>query len=214
MTLIKTLEKRLQLPLPGVEAQAKMAHIFRTEDIVVPNHSKKAAVLILLYRKNEEFHTILMKRTSRFPNDKHKGQISFPGGQYEKTDIDFSFTAIRETEEEIGINASKINLLGQLTQLYIPVSNFLVYPFVGYMDGMPNFNPDAKEVDEVIEARLSDFFNQGNRKEKEMEFSSGFRIKNVPYFDIKGHVVWGATSMIMSEFLHLFENTKTHQKYF
>ncbi len=204
--MIQFLEKRLnEQPLPGPEAQLKMSHVGRPKNWEIPELAKKAAVLILLFEKNNAFHTVLMKRTSRFGNDKHKGQVSFPGGQYEPEDLNFQNTALREFEEETGFAKDNVQLLGKLTELYIPVSNFLVQPFVGYSKKNPVFNPDPKEVDELIIPEISQLTNIANHKTTEMEFSNGFKLRKVPYFDVNGHVVWGATSMILSEFVHLLD---------
>ncbi len=208
MKIINILEDRLKLELPGKVAQLKMAHQIRNTDWVLPNDVKKAAILILLYEKENKLHTILMKRTSRFPNDKHKGQISFPGGQFEIEDKDFTETALRETEEEIGINRNLIRVIGGLSELYIPVSNFLVYPYVGFMNEIPVFLPDENEVAEIIEARLEQFMDKDNHKKTEVLLTKDFKLKDVPYFDINGNVIWGATSMIMSEFIQIYKEIK------
>jgi len=208
MSLIECLVERLQEPLPGIDAHAKMLHVGRYSiNPTIPENHKKASVMILLYQKEGEWYTVFMKRTSKYGNDKHKGQISFPGGQAEKTDENKAATAIRETEEEIGVPTTKIKVLGELTQLYIPVSNFLVYPFIGFHEGIPDFVPDADEVDELIESPLELLLNKENRKFTSMEFANGFKMKDVPYYDVYGNVVWGATSMIISELISMIEES-------
>ncbi len=206
MSLIETLEHRLQLSLPGKDAHAKMTHLGRFPNPTIPSEHKKASVLILLYQKSTDWHTVLMKRTSRFKNDKHKGQISFPGGQAETFDINKAATAVRETEEEVGIPGTNIKVLGGLSQLYIPVSNFLVHPFVGYVPEEPNFSLDSDEVDEIIETPLSLLMDGAIQQETTIDLPNGFQLKNVPYFDVHGHVVWGATSMIISEFITVLDD--------
>lgn len=205
MSLISALRKRLLTPLPGRTAQLRMAHFGRLDEITIPENTKKASVMILLYMKNEEWHTVLMRRTSRFKNDKHKGQVSFPGGQSEPTDIDKAATALRETEEEMGLPASSMNVLGALSPLYIPVSNFLVQPFVGYTEDTPNFIPDTTEVETIIETPLSALLAKENLKTTDLIIPEGFKLNDVPYFDVGGNVVWGATSMIISEFIQMLE---------
>lgn len=210
MSLITSLLSRLELPLPGEIAHAKMAHIARGSVVPAPDHAKLASVLILLYEKENQWFTTLMKRTSKFKNDKHKGQISFPGGQSEPTDSSKADTALRENEEEMGISASNIKILGPLTELYIPVSNFLVQPYIGYLNTSPIFKPDTNEVDEVIEVPLSILTNQYNKKNTSIKITSEIILQDVPYFDVHGHIVWGATSMIISEFVDVLSEAGIH----
>ncbi len=202
-SFVSNLTDRLKRTLPGKNAQFKMAHHVRTKDWNLPTDVRKAAVLILLYQKQNIWHTALMKRTTKFGNDKHKGQVSFPGGQSEEKDDSYKFTALRETHEEFGIPPNSINILGALSELYIPVSNFLVFPYVGYTKNIPQFIPDKDEVETIIEAPINTFLNPENRKITELNLYEGFKLKNVPYFDVDGHIVWGATSMIISEFIEI-----------
>ena len=205
MPFISYLEKRLSAELPGRTAQLRMAHMARLDMITIPENPKKASVMILLYNKNEAWHTVLMRRTSRFKNDKHKGQVSFPGGQAEPTDADKAATALRETEEEMGLPVSSMNVLGALSPLYIPVSNFLVQPFVAYAKNTPDFIPDGNEVEAIIETPLSALLAKENLKKKDLVIPEGFKLNDVPYFDVGGNVVWGATSMIISEFIQILD---------
>lgn len=207
MSLIQNLEERLMEPLPGSEAHAKMTHVARNSITPTPKHAKLASILILLYKKENQWFTTLMKRTSRFKNDRHKGQISFPGGQAEPSDLTKADTALRENEEEMGIPASHVRVLGALTELYIPVSNFLVQPYVGYAKNPPIFKPDSNEVDEVIQVPLSTLTNEYNKKYTSVKITPEITLKDVPYFDVEGHVVWGATSMIISELIQILEET-------
>ncbi len=204
MKIYKLIE-RLNKELPGKDAQIKMAHFFRKKDLEIPNDHKKAAVLILLYKKENKTYFALMKRTSRYGNDKHKGQISFPGGQFEIGDKDFSITAKRETEEELGVPFKEINIIGQLSQLYIPVSNFLVYPYIGTLENTPNFIPDTDEVEEILEVELETIRDIKNKKETELTLPSGIKLQNVPFYNANGNIVWGATAMILSEFFQLLD---------
>ncbi len=207
MDIISSLKDRIEtLPLPGKDAQAKMAHVGRKVFNVSPGpDSKEASVLMLLYPKAHEWHTVFMQRTSRFPNDKHKGQISFPGGQAEPFDTSHADTALREANEEVGVIREDVTVIGALTELYIPVSNFLVRPFVGYLEYEPTFKPDPNEVAGLIETPIDDILNWRNRKKTSITLPQGFKLNDVPYFDVKGNVVWGATSMILSEFVDVFE---------
>jgi hypothetical protein len=132
----------------------------------------------------------------------HGGQVALPGGGRERFDRSLVQTALREAQEEIGIKASDVRVLGQLTQLYIPPSNFLVQPVVGYLPYRPDFFPDSREVADIIEISLSLLADQGIIGTKEM------LVRNVliqaPYYGVNTHTVWGATAMIVSEFLTIF----------
>jgi len=192
---INILHKYLQEEtLPGVKSQLKMAPAEKLFD--KPNIGyKKAAVLILLYYKNQQLSTVLIKR-NKYPGV-HSGQISFPGGQKEKEDKTLVYTAIRETQEEIGVNLQKIKILGTLTPLYIYVSNFDVLPVVGFLDGIPNFNPDKNEVDSIIEVKIKDFLIEKNVGQ--FTFNRvGQKIK-APCYVVGNQRIWGATAMIISE---------------
>jgi hypothetical protein len=128
--------------------------------------------------------------------------VSFPGGRHEVGDADFGATALREAREEIGIEPSAVHALRPLTQLYIPPSRFLVYPFLATADERPDFEPDPKEVQFIIEVDLVLLLDDLISKTKQMTISSGL-VTEVPYFDIAGHEVWGATAMILSELKEL-----------
>ena len=199
-TLQDTLRERLEGGLPGEAAQYLMAPGERPGKSADPALSKWGGVLILIYPHNNEWHTILTQR-AEYPGV-HSGQVSFPGGRMEHLDKDLSMTALRETEEETGVPASDVVLLGELTRLYIPPSNFMVYPFVGFMSYKPAFNRDPVEVEAVIEVPLSRLVNEEIQHEGPIELSNGKTIV-CPYFDIQGYVVWGATAMILSEFISL-----------
>jgi 8-oxo-dGTP pyrophosphatase MutT (NUDIX family) len=201
---VQQLTARFTEPLPGTQAQFKMTHSMRVHSIAPPTDAKVAAVMLLLYQKNERWHTALIRRvTTGHPDDKHSGQVSFPGGKQEPNDKNMAYTALRETHEEIGIPMQTIQLVGQLTELYIPISNFLVYPFVGYTAIAPTFQLQTTEVKHVLEVPILHFFDSEYRKKIDMRFSTNIMMKDVPYFDIFGNVVWGATAMILSEFATL-----------
>lgn len=195
---IPQLTKALQQPLPGVEAQARLAHHSRKGLYGHSRDAKKAAVLALFFPKKSDWHLVFIQRTAH-EKDRHAGQISFPGGRYEENDLDFRETALRETEEEVGIEASTIQLLGDLSTLYIPVSNFLVHPFVGYIDYTPIFKPDPSEVAAVLELPFSAFLEDQAIDTTHIRLSNQFILKNVPHFNVNNHVIWGATGMMMSE---------------
>lgn len=155
--------------------------------------------MILLYPEHGELTTVFMKRTV-YPGV-HSGQISFPGGRFEPEDSDLQTTALRETEEEFGIDARSIKVLGKLTPLFIPVSRMEVHPFVGYLTERPMFLPDPREVERLIEIRIAALLQASIVKTKPQNYKDykGF----VPYFEVHENHVWGATAMILSEFLEI-----------
>jgi 8-oxo-dGTP pyrophosphatase MutT (NUDIX family) len=200
---IKQLRLKLKQPLPGREAQFKMASDIRLTNFQYQSMTDRAirsGVLVLLFPFGKSIWMVLIKRA--IDKSVHSGQISLPGGKYEKEDADLEQTALRETHEEVGVNPSRIKILGNLTELFIPPSNFIVYPFVGYCNEKPVFIPDSNEVDCIIEADINDFLNPINRKLKEIIIRNEFKI-TTPVFEIQGHSVWGATGMILSEFTEI-----------
>ena len=200
------LKKALQNPLPGKEVQVKMAPYSskvneKFKDIT--EKSKTACVLILIYPVNNIPHLVLMKRPSY--DGHHSGQISFPGGKYEEADESFEYTALREAQEELNILPEKVSILGQLSRIFIPPSNFEVHTFIGFCNEKPLFIKDPKEVDKIIEIDLPYILSDQAIKEKMMRLSAGFTFQ-VPYFDIQNEVVWGATAMILFELREMLRN--------
>ncbi len=200
---IEKLALQLQKPLPGENVQFRMGSDRRLKDfkfMPMNESTRKSAVMILLYPFDNSIYSVFILRPDY--DGTHSGQVAFPGGKYEETDDDLEMTALRETSEEIGVDISKVTVLGKLTQLYIPPSNFVVYPVVGFVKERPLFNPDANEVKEVIEYPLNVLLNKENIKIKDFIVSDNMTF-TAPYFDVHGHVVWGATAMILSEFIEI-----------
>jgi len=209
MDLIAIIAKQLkENNLPGESAQLRMAHAFRRKPWPAPPSALKAGVMVLFYPKEESWHLVFIERASRNAADVHKGQISFPGGRMDPSDEDLIYCAIRETEEEVGVDRKAINVLGQLTPLYIPVSNFLVHPVVGFTENEPEFRPQVQEVKSILEVPFDHFKESRHIKQMDMMFGSGMVMEEVPYFDAMGNVIWGATAMILSELLALLEENK------
>ncbi len=194
-TFIVKLKNQLKENLPGEAAQLKMAPSYRH---LFPMNEKEgdAGVMILLYPASGKLTTVFMKRTE-YPGI-HSGQISFPGGRFEQEDIDLQTTALRETEEEFGINAQTIDVLGKLTSLLIPVSRIEVHPFVGYLPQRPMFLPNPEEVASLIEVKIFDLLNASIIKTKPHRYKD-FN-GSIPYYEIDENHVWGATAMILAEF--------------
>jgi len=194
---IDQLEQDLQSVLPGRKAQYKMAPELRLENR--HGYYQNAAVMILLYTRGGTWHTVLMKRPEYA--GAHSNQISLPGGKAEESDANLEETALREIREEIGIDDSKIRMLGKLSRLHIPVSRIEVLPVVGFYPEEPVFQPDSSEVSYLIEVSLEDLLNPGNTMEKFRTLMC--KLVRVPYFKVGDEHVWGATAMILSEFLEV-----------
>jgi len=167
---------------------------------------KLSAVMCLLFQKNNETFCILMERTK--DGGKHSGQISFPGGKKENNDSNLEHTALRETYEEIGIHSNLVTVLGELTQVYIPISNFLIQPFLGVIHSDFEFNLSVKEVESIVVFKLSDLINSSNKQLKDIKNHKGFTMKNIPCFILERRIVWGATSLILNELKIILEKTK------
>jgi 8-oxo-dGTP pyrophosphatase MutT (NUDIX family) len=195
---IATLKKELKKPLPGTAAQMLMAPSLR-RPANVPIPMRNSGVLLLLYPVNDRLFTVFMKRTEY--GGPHSGQISFPGGKFEDGDRSLVETALRESREEIGISPDAIEVLGTLSPLHIPISNFRILPVVGFMPEKPVFTTDSHEVDYLIETPLEILLKPEIVKTKTMTF--GDLSFEVPYYDIDGNHLWGATAMMLSELLEV-----------
>ncbi len=156
---------------------------------------KQAAVLALFYKKQNQPHLVLTLRVQS--GGVHSGQISLPGGKREPQDNNFMDTALRETYEEVGLAPENVEVLGELTPLYIPPSNFLVFPFVGLYHREPYFERQVSEVKEIFSLDFNHFLDSATVVQQEVKARE--LNLNVPVFSIDGHVIWGATAMILSE---------------
>jgi len=157
---------------------------------------RKAAIMMLFYPKNTQTHLVLIQRNT-YPGV-HSSQIAFPGGKVELEDETLAHTALRETHEEIGVAANQIQVVRPFTEVYIPPSNFMVYPFLGFCQNELTFNPDPEEVAGIIELPLIHFLDENNVVSQRMDTSYSKAI-DVPAFKIQEHFVWGATAMMLSE---------------
>lgn len=203
--VLKHLSDALKQPLPGKAGQLSMAPLPVDEDrfaMMEPPNARKGAVLLLLYPDAEGCMVPFIKRS--IYEGIHAGQISLPGGKWEPSDASLEYTAQRETEEEIGVQIESIRILGRLSRLYIPPSNYLVEPFVGYVESKPEFSPDPREVDRVVTCSFAHLIHRSTRKRKDIIVRKNHHL-SAPYFDIDNEVVWGATAMILGELLHLWE---------
>lgn len=196
----KAISMLSDVDLPSAVAHRKMAPLERIQfiDKGLENQSnaRKAAVMMLFYPKNSITHLVLIVRNS-YPGV-HSSQIAFPGGKVEKEDTDLIQTALRETEEEIGIPAQQISVIRDFSSVYIPPSNFLVHPFLGVSSTELDFKLQEEEVAGIIELPLSVLLDDAIIKTKTMDTSYAKSIQ-VPVFQINEHSVWGATAMMLSE---------------
>ncbi len=195
---IEKIREELGKPLPGPEAQYRMAPEFRGGSRV-PGRTRDAAVMVCLFPGEKDLQLVFMKRPDY--EGPHGGQVSFPGGVYEEGDTDLAATAIRELREELGVECGREQILGELSSLMIPVSGMNVHPFVCFLEKEPVFRTDSREVDYLILAELSELLDP-KCIVKEKWTLHGMEM-TVPWYNVKGNVVWGATAMMLSEFLSL-----------
>ncbi len=199
-------KKLVENPLPGITAMLEMAPVSRlTYQDNYSESAVKASVLFLLYPKNGKICFPIIVRPSVNEQDKHRGQLSMPGGKMEKNDADHWACAIRETEEELGLEAGKIKFLGALTPLWIPISNFMVYPFAGIYQEEPVFVIQPEEVASVIEFDLFALLDAQNKKKGTIAMPSGIELNDVPFFELDGYKIWGATAMMLNEIVTLLD---------
>jgi 8-oxo-dGTP pyrophosphatase MutT (NUDIX family) len=199
--------------LPAMEAHIKMAPFERIESLKKGGDKSKqpriAAVMMLLYPKEGITHLVLIVRNSY--EGVHSAQIAFPGGKYEEEDQIFSNTALRETHEEVGVHPDNMEIIKTFSPMYIPPSNFEVHPFLGICKDEICFVPDPTEVSAIIELPLSVFLNDQIIINANMSTSYAKNI-NVPAFEIEGHIVWGATAMMLSELKDVLKEVFSSQK--
>jgi 8-oxo-dGTP pyrophosphatase MutT (NUDIX family) len=208
MQIIEKLQNRLAEPLPGLEAQMKMAPMIRKWDYEIPENVKYSAVLVLLYPHQGELHLAFMKRPDS--GAPHSGQVCFPGGRREESDADYTETALREAWEEMGIIPEKVQVLGKLSDLYIPPSNYMVYPSVGYTSERPDFVPQPNEVAAMIEVPLSYLLQEEIQIEKKVPMTGQNTVfMETPGYEVFEYFIWGATAMMISEFLHIIKEVKS-----
>lgn len=197
---VKYVPKIEKEKLLATDAHAKMAPLERISYLKKEHYQdknpKQAAVLMLLYPKNNVTHLALIVRND-YPGV-HASQIGFPGGKVEEEDFDLAATALRETHEEVGISPDKVAIIKPFSKIYIPPSNFLVAPFMGISDQELIFVPDLNEVKRVLEFPLHALLDEKSITQTKMTTSYASAIE-VPAFMVEKYVVWGATAMMMSE---------------
>ncbi|THH37859.1 NUDIX hydrolase [Neolewinella litorea] len=188
--------------LPGYAAQEIMGHALRKVHTEAPPTARPASVLALFYPVQQRLHLLFIQRTSP-PGDRHGGQVSFPGGAAHPEDDSPAATALRETHEEVGVDPARVQLLGELTPLYIPVSNYLVNPFVAYTPTRPDFVLQTSEVERVLELPFDGFFADDAVDYRNKKLFNGLVLEQVPHWVVAGEAVWGATAMMVGELVEM-----------
>jgi len=192
-------------PLPGYKAHIEMAPYRKKVELNFENNKPKiASTLLLLYPKDNDIYFCLIERTEY--EGTHSKQISFPGGRNENRET-IKETALRECHEEIGVPRQEINIIGEMTQVYVPPSNYLIHPFVGYCDTKPTFIADPREVKTIIEIKMNELSKPDLIKNQKMNFGSKDQRfqADVPYLDLNDKIVWGATSVVLNEFRRMLQ---------
>jgi len=195
--------------LPGSLAHTKMlpaGRRLRSHDHELLS-VKMSSVLVLLFPEGNQLYTCLTRRPSTMKH--HPGQISFPGGKVEKDDVSAEMTALREANEEVGIDPTAIEILGKLSDLYIEVSQFSIQPFLAWADKKPDFLIDFGEVEELILFPISNYVASETIAETEIETFTGKL--SVKYYPFNGEIIWGATAMILSELIEILKRRRDIQ---
>jgi 8-oxo-dGTP pyrophosphatase MutT (NUDIX family) len=208
----KQIVKIAKLDLPGEVSHHKMSPIERLKELtahaIKKNTAKKAAVMVLFYPNDagETYLALILRKTYK---GVHSAQVGFPGGKAEPFDASSQDTALRETEEEIGIPQKDISILKKTTEIFIPPSNFFVQPFIGICNKTPHFIPQEEEVEALIEVALSHFLDDRICITRTVTTSYATDIE-VPAYLLNDHVVWGATAMMLSEVRELLKEVINH----
>jgi 8-oxo-dGTP pyrophosphatase MutT (NUDIX family) len=200
----------LQKPLPGLHSHLKLAPPTRKQELENAKkaslYAKKSAVMILLFHEAGVLKVVFIRRS--FYVGIHAGQMAFPGGRFEETDSSVEETAFREIEEEIGIKSDDIELLGRISDIYVPPSNFLISVFVGYLANKPVYLPDEREVAEVIEIDFNEFLMPDAITQKSFFVPSSNQTVLAPCYQTSKCDIWGASAMVMSELIDMLTNNK------
>ncbi len=195
------LSNALSKDLPGFETQKQMAPKGRQHKVsTMPEGVKKSAVLLLIYLSDNEYKLVFIKRAN--DGGRHSGQIAFPGGKFEEEDENLKATALRETEEEIGV--SKVKIVGTLSSIYIPVSNYFVQPVVGILNKKPRFTKSDDEVETIYSVNINELVRT-NIITKTFEING--QTITAPFYIFNNFELWGATAMILSEFIEVLNTS-------
>jgi 8-oxo-dGTP pyrophosphatase MutT (NUDIX family) len=203
--LLEDLKKKMLLELPGSDAHNEMIPYNRNQiDFYDRKQARLSAVAVILFEINNEFSILLTQRHEY--EGEHSGQISFPGGKKEENDPDLEYTARRECLEEVGIDLTSATLIGTLTQVYIPVSKFLVQPFLYLLEGDIELNLNQREVLEAIQFPIQELIAESSRSIMDVRSGGGLIYGNVPCFRTGDKKIWGATALILNELRFLLNS--------
>jgi len=201
---LEHVQQALRRPRPGLRGQALMGPRARLDPALYERGSRdcrRAAVLLLLYPYRDELHTVLTVRPQHLPH--HPGQVSFPGGSRDDESESVEQTALREAQEEVGVEPAQIQTLGRLTHIYIPPSHFCIQIVVGYTHQRPRWRLNEAEVSELLEVPLRHFLDRRNWRSETRTLHGETR--RIPYFAVGRHKVWGATAMALAEFITMLD---------
>jgi 8-oxo-dGTP pyrophosphatase MutT (NUDIX family) len=201
------LAKHIEFHLPGESAHIELAPTNRPLSSFARKNSstyKESAVAVILIPEKQDLRIVLIQRPTY--DGAHSGQISFPGGKKEHTDSSLLETAIRECFEEIGVKLEPKDYLGQLTSVFIPVSQFDMEPHVFYLDQKPTFTPDHFEVDTIFSISALDLLQEESIQYVSLPTSKGVIMKNIPCFYLEEKVIWGATALVLNELKEILNN--------
>lgn len=207
--LLEDLREALRGELPGHDAFLHLSGYKRPdlEAALRQNPApRESAVLALLYPRQGRLHTLLMLRPEY--DGVHSGQVAFPGGRREDEDRDLSHTALREFREETGAPTADFDVLGSLSRVYIPPSRSLVTPYVAAAPALPATAPDPREVAALIETPLDELLRPDVVQVRRQYIQVLGREAEIPYFDLQGQVVWGATAMMLAELRELLNRLR------
>jgi len=200
---IRELEETLKGALPAHEAHRKVMNhrkpIYQLDEKKL--NARQSAVLIHIYPKNNQLHTVFIQRP--IYEGVHSGQIALPGGKAEEFDAGIEATALREADEELNIKATDLKVIGKLTPIYVPPSNFMIHPVIGYQESRPNFVIQKSEVASFIECKLEHLI--GEEKLISNEVIAGGNRMNAKGYQLNEHFVWGATGMMIKEFAEILD---------
>ena len=201
------LQQLLKNELPGESSHQKMMSYKRSsvKEVLQKNNYRESAVLLLFYPFKSELYLSFMLRPTY--DGVHSGQVCFPGGRREDEDENLLQTALREAREELNIQSENVKVIGELSRIYVPPSNFLIQPIVAYSQLRPDFVAEEKEVQAIIEVPVKEFQKSNSLQKAIVTVQNNMELE-VPGFYYKEHLIWGATSMILMELLDVLEEMK------
>lgn len=203
------LKNAIEKGIPGEDAHLRMSPLKRPLSSLAIKKAetiRESAVAIILFPNENTHHCILIQRP--IYDGTHSGQVSFPGGKKDLEDIHLEFTARREAFEEVGIQLTENLLIGELTEVFIPVSGFKVKPFIYFHETIPELTPDEREVAEIFTFTIDELLSENSFSTMEIKFPNGITQKNIPCFNLSNKQIWGATALILNELRELILNIK------